>query len=146
MASTAGGATARRAPSAVWRARVVRAGVAAAFGFMAACAHKNDPNEAPVPVPDPILVNVKNENFLDVNVAVVSSGVSRRLGTVSGNSSGKFTVPWNVANGQPIAVTATPIGGRGIASTGTLSVNPGQVIEFRVASQLRQSAVAVHDP
>ena len=29
---------------------------------------------------------------------------------------------------------------------GGLSVSPGQVIEFRVASQLRQSAVAVHDP
>jgi hypothetical protein len=113
---------------------------------LAACSHKNDPNAEPVPIPDPIALHVKNENFLDMNVAVVASGVSRRLGTVSGNSAGTFSIPWNVANGQSVSVTATPIGGRGFATTGGLSVSPGQVIEFRVGSQLRQSAVAVHDP
>jgi hypothetical protein len=113
---------------------------------LAACSHGNDPNAEPVPIPDPVALHVKNENFLDVNVAVVANGVSRRLGTVSGNSSGTYSIAWNVASGQQITITATPIGGRGFATTGGLSVSPGQVIEFRVASQLRQSAVAVHDP
>ena len=35
-------------------------------------------------------MHVKNENFLDMNVAVVASGVSRRLGQVTGNSSARF--------------------------------------------------------
>jgi hypothetical protein len=118
----------------------------AALAALAACSQKTDPNAEPVPIPDPIALHVKNENFLDMNVAVVTSGVSRRLGTVSGNSAGTFSIPWNVANGQTLVVTATPIGGRGYATTGGLSVSPGQVIEFRVGSQLRQSAVAVHDP
>lgn len=99
-----------------------------------------------MPEPDPISVHVKNENFLDMNVAVVANGVSRRLGSVSGNSIASFTVPWNVANGSTIAITARPIGGRGQATTGGLSVSPGQVVEFRVGSLLSQSAVTVHDP
>lgn len=112
----------------------------------AACSHQTDPNAEPEPLPDPVALHVKNENFLDVNVALVVSGSARRLGTVTGNGSGTFSIPWNAANGQLITVTATPIGGRGYATTGSLSVSPGQVIEFRVASLLRQSAVAVHDP
>jgi hypothetical protein len=114
--------------------------------MVAACSHQTDPNAEPEPIPDPIALHVKNENFLDVNVALVVSGSPRRLGTVTGNGSGTFSIPWNVATGQLITVTATPIGGRGYATTGSLSVSPGQVIEFRVASVLRQSAVAVHDP
>lgn len=117
-----------------------------ALAATASCAHKNSPNEEPAPMPEPITVSVRNENFLDMNVAVVANGVSRRLGSVSGNGTATFTVNWNVANGNLIAITATPIGGRGQASTGQVSVNPGQVIEFRVASVLRQSAVSVHDP
>lgn len=112
----------------------------------AACSHQNTPESEAMPEPDPISVHVKNENFLDMNVAVVANGVSRRLGSVSGNSIASFTVPWNVANGSTIAITARPIGGRGQATTGGLSVSPGQVVEFRVGSLLSQSAVTVHDP
>jgi len=112
----------------------------------AACSHKNSPESEPEPLPDPISVRVKNENFLDMNVAVVTTSVSRRLGTVTGNAVATFTIPWNVANGNTIAITATPIGGRGQATTGGLNVSPGQVIEFRVGAILRQSGVSVHDP
>ena len=77
---------------------------------------------------------------------VVSSGVSRRLGLVAGNSSADFKVDWAVANGQGIALTATPIGGRGVAGSGSLNVSPGQVVEFKIGSVLRQTTAMVHDP
>ncbi len=96
--------------------------------------------------PEPIPVHVYNENFLDMNVSVVANGVSRRLGTVTGNSSADFKVSWSVANGQPITLTATPIGGRGIATSGALSVGIGQMIEFKIASTLRQSVGIVREP
>lgn len=112
---------------------------------LAACSHKNS-DEQPLPEPDPISVRVKNENFLDMNVAVVANGVSRRLGTVSGNAVATFRVPYKVVIGISVAITATPIGGRGQASTGGVNVSPGQVVEFRVAPVLRQSSVSVHDP
>jgi hypothetical protein len=95
---------------------------------------------------DPIAVHVKNENFADMNIAVVVSGVSRRLGNVVGNSSGDFTIDGQLAVGQTIYLTATPIGGRGLASSGGLSVAPGQMIDFTVGSTLRQSLATVHDP
>ncbi len=96
--------------------------------------------------PEPIPVHVKNENFLDMNIAVVVSGVSRRLGNVVGNGSGDFTIDGNLALGQTLYLTATPIGGRGQATSGGLSIAPGQMIEFIVASTLRQSVATVHDP
>jgi hypothetical protein len=96
--------------------------------------------------PEPIPVHVKNENFLDMNIAVVVSGVSRRLGNVVGNGSGDFTIDGTLALGQTLYLTATPIGGRGQATSGGLSVAPGQMIDFTVGSTLRQSVATVHDP
>src|SRR5689334_7156514 len=64
--------------------------------------------ESPAKGP-PVLVHVRNENFLDMNVFLVVSGVSRRLGTVSGNGSGDFTVDWGITIGQSIIVQAIPI-------------------------------------
>ena len=95
--------------------------------------------------PEPIPVHVKNENFLDMNIAVVVSGVSRRLGNVVGNGSADFTIDGQMALGRTIYLTATPIGGRGQGTSGGLSVGPGQMIDFTVGSTLRQSVATVHD-
>jgi hypothetical protein len=124
----------------------LRAALLAVVLASAACARGKNSDEAPDPRPDPIPVHVKNENFLDMNVAVIVSGQSRRLGTVQGNSTANFAINWSAANGQPIVITASPIGGKGTASSGQLNVGFGQVIDFRIASVLRQSAASVHDP
>jgi hypothetical protein len=115
---------------------------------LGACArNKSDEAEAEMePAHEPIKIHVRNENFLDMNIAVVSSGVSRRLGQVSGNGAGDFTINYNLANGQSIYVTATPIGGSGRYTSPGLSVGSGQMIEVRVASALRQSSVVVREP
>ena len=113
---------------------------------LAACSRNKKQSDDFYPRMEPIPVHVKNENFLDMNVAVVSNGVSRRLGLVSGNSSASFKVEWSVASAQGIILTATPIGGRGSAGSGSLIVAPGQVIDFRIGSVLRQSTASVHDP
>ena len=95
---------------------------------------------------DPIHIHVRNENFLDMNVYVIVNGVSRRLGTVTGNGAGDFTVDWGITIGQSISIQAVPIGGRGSANSGQLSIGLGQVIDFTVAPVLRQSTVSVHEP
>ena len=112
---------------------------------LAACS-RGKPGDEVYPRMEPIPVHVKNENFLDMNVSVVSNGVSRRLGLVSGNSSASFKVEWSLASAQGIILTATPIGGRGSAGSGSLIVAPGQVIDFKIGSVLRQSTASVHDP
>ena len=127
--------------------RPIRARVALLFLLAtAACARHAQTGPDVDQRPEPIAVHVKNENFLDMNIFVVVSGVSRRLGNVVGNSSGDFTIDGNLAFGQTIYLTAVPIGGRGQATSGGLSISPGQMIEFVVASTLRQSVATVHDP
>lgn len=123
-----------------------RTRLALALVLVVACAHSNAVEEEVEPRPDPIAVHVKNENFLDMNVSVVAGGVSRRLGQVPGNGSADFKITWNTANGQQIALMATPIGGRERYTSVGLSIGMGQMVEFRIASVLRQSAVGVREP
>jgi hypothetical protein len=96
--------------------------------------------------PDPIPVHVRNENFLDMNVYVIVSGVARRLGMVTGNSAGDFKIGWSVVNGQSIILRAVPIGGNGSVTSQALSVGEGQEIDFKIASALRQSTAIVREP
>lgn len=125
----------------------IRARVALVFVLAtAACARHPQTGPDVDTRPEPIAVHVKNENFLDMNIYVVVGGVSRRLGNVVGNASADFTIDGNLGLGQTIYITAIPIGGRGQASSGGLSVSPGQMIDFTVASTLRQSVATVHDP
>ena len=126
--------------------RLWRLALATVF-VVAACAHNNpDVEELYEARPDPIPVHVKNENFLDMNVAIVSGGMTRRLGSVTGNGSANFSINWSVANGQTVSLTATPIGAstRPWLSQG-LSVHPGQTIEVHIASVLRQSNAIVRE-
>lgn len=108
--------------------------------------HPETEDDEPQQRADPIHVHVRNENFLDVNVFMIVNGVSRRLGTVTGNGSGDFNVDWGITIGQSISLQAVPIGGRGSANSGQLSIGLGQVIDFTVAPVLRQSTVTVHEP
>ena len=115
------------------------------FGALAGCSHQQvDTGDSYRP--EPIPVHVKNENFLDMNVSVIVSGVSRRLGMVTGNGSGDFKISWSVASGQPIVLRATPIGANGYVNSAALIVGEGQEIEFKIASVLRQSTAIVREP
>ena len=134
-----------KSASAIPRSYARRNGVALFALGLAACS-RNKGTEDFYPRYDPIPVHVQNENFLDVNVFVVSSGVSRRLGQVSGNSAGDFKIAWSLVNGQSISLTATPIGGRGSAVSGSLNISPGQMIDFKIGSVLRQSTATVREP
>jgi hypothetical protein len=114
----------------------------------AACSRQSPETGADFdPRPEPISIRVKNENFADANIAVVSGGVSRRLGQVSGNRTADFKINWSVANGQQVSVSATLIGQstRPYTSPG-LSLRPGQMIELHVAAVLRQSFAVVREP
>jgi hypothetical protein len=87
-------------------------------------------------------VHVQNDNFLDVDVFAISEGLATRLGTVTGTSSQNFVIDPSLA-AQDLRIVATPIGGNGRASTGSLTVGPGQTIDFHVGSTLRNSSVII---
>jgi len=123
-----------------------RAALTAVLITASACFLKGKPGEQ-APPREPIPVRVRNENFLDVNVYASVGSSSRRLGTVIGNSAGTFMIDWAGTVGQPIVLTAIPIGGGGARATSPgLNVGYGQMIFFTVASVLRQSTATVGEP
>jgi hypothetical protein len=87
-------------------------------------------------------LHVKNDNFLDMDVYAVSDGLATRLGTVTGNGSRNFVLDATLAV-QDFRIVATPIGGNGRASSGAVSVSPGQTIDFTIGSILRNSTVFI---
>ena len=89
-----------------------------------------------------ITVRVTNDNLLDMDVSAVAEGFATRLGTVSGAGTRTFVLNASLA-AQDFRVVATPIGGTGRASSGTLLVSPGQMVDFRIGSMLRNSSVII---
>ena len=106
-----------------------------------ACSHTYQAAGDVVPT-NVIGLSVKNENFLDMDVYAVADGLATRVGTVTGNSSRRFVLDASVAT-QDLRIVATPIGGNGRASSGTISVVPGQTIDFRIGSFLSNSSVLI---
>ncbi len=94
-----------------------------------------------VPATD-VGLEVRNQNFLDVNVYSVVDGMSMRLGTVTGNDSRHFLLDPTVGS-KDFRLVAVPIGGFGTAQTGALAVSAGQTIVFTVGSVLQQSNAVV---
>lgn len=117
--------------------------IGAALGSASGCSRNNMAMATGDVVPaNAIGVHVQNDNFLDVDVYAVSEGLPTRLGTVTGNSSGNFVLDGSLAS-QDLRIVATPIGGNGRASSGTVVASPGQTIDFRIGSILRNSTVSI---
>lgn len=92
---------------------------------------------------DAVGLVVKNDNFSDVDVYAVADFLATRIGTVGGNSTQRFELSPSMTGGADLRIVATPIGGNGRASSGTVIVSRGQTIYFNVASVLRQSTATV---
>jgi len=108
---------------------------------LAACSHTNEAGGEVAPS-TALGLHVKNENFMDMDVYAVSDGLATRLGTVTGNGSRNFGLDASLAN-QDFRIVATPIGGNGRASSGSIAVAPGQTIDFTIGSVLRNSRVFI---
>ena|ERR1043165_101229 len=124
-----------------------RAWVVASLALLAGAACRSGQHQ---PVDDetwpqlgPVPLYVRNDNFLDMNVSVQSHGMNRRIGTVSGNSSANFKLERSMISPDGFTLVATPIGGTGRATSGTLSVGVDQTVDFRIAPVLRQSSAVV---
>jgi hypothetical protein len=115
--------------------------VGATFGSVSACS-RNNQAAGDISPADVVSVQVRNENFLDMDVYVVSQGLATRLGTVTGNGTRHFVLDRSVSS-QDFSVVATPIGGNGRASSGALRIGPGQTVDFTIGSLLNNSSVLV---
>ena len=119
-------------------------GLLSASATLSAATACSRPNEAAgdLSPAESIGLTVTNQNFLDMDVYAVSEGLATRLGTVTGNTKRNFMLHPSMAT-RDLRIVATPIGGNGRASTGSVTVSPGQTIEFRIGPTLRNSSVSI---
>jgi hypothetical protein len=105
---------------------------------LAACRSSNAYDIANRESTDATLI-VENQNFYDVDVYAVSSGLPTRIGTVSGNTTVTFTLRSTLYNTTDFRLVATPIGGNGRAASHVLALSSGQTVKFTIAPRLNQS-------
>jgi hypothetical protein len=76
-------------------------------------------------------IQVRNNNFYDATLTAVSDVGRRRLGTVSGNQSAAFTMPWSFTGGLRIEINllAGPT-----CTTDYVTVSPGGVVRLEIMS------------
>jgi hypothetical protein len=106
-----------------------------------ACSHPNQAGGELAPATS-IGLEVKNQNFYDMDVYAVSQGLATRVGTVTGNTTRTFMLHPSLAS-QDLRIVATPIGGNGRASSGNVAVSPGQTVVFTIGSTLRNTTVVI---
>jgi hypothetical protein len=110
-----------------------------------ACAGRQKPSLGK-PQP-PAVVRVANNNFADINIYVVQSGMRLRLGTVSGLSEGQFTLPRRfAAYTMELHLLADPIGGSRAYMSPALRVRGGEEVDLRLHATLSMSSVSVWGP
>ncbi len=94
--------------------------------------------------PEDAMLIVENQNFYDVDIYALSSGLPTRIGTVSGSSgTARFALSPTVIGASDFRLIAAPIGGNGRASSGPLLVSGGRTIKFTIAPSLSQSHAEV---
>jgi hypothetical protein len=99
------------------------------------------PDTAPVDVP----LEIDNHNWLDVVIYVVHDGERSRIGTANASSQSSFVLPARlVGQGHELRLLGHPIGGSSGTITETVTVQPGQYIEWTLESDLSRSAIGVY--
>lgn len=119
-----------------WRARGGRRAlvmvVMACLAFASACSRNKNPDEMAEPVP-PTRLRVENQAFLDMTIYVYRSSQRIRLGTATGNSVTRLTIPPNLIFGAtPLRFQADPIGGNRAPISSEITVAPGDEVVLTI--------------
>lgn len=123
--------------------RVVVASLLSVLSLAGVGCHHGGFQNAPAGTQGAVNLVVKNQNFYDMDLYVVSEGLATRIGDVTGNNTQSFVLDPSFFPSNELRIIATPVGGNGRASSGALNVSPGQTITFTIASVLRQSSATV---
>jgi hypothetical protein len=100
---------------------------------LSACSMLNKKSDEGAEPQPPTTLRVENQAFLDMNIYVWRSGQRIRLGTVSGNSTGKFKLPNSLLFGTTaLRFQADPIGGNRQPISQEISVSPGDEVVLTI--------------
>ena len=101
----------------------------------AGCAHHAASSSAPEPQ-QKTTVQVKNQNFSDMNVFVRGAGQRIRLGFVTGLSTQTFTIPADIVRVSPqLQFEIHPIGSNRNPISETITVIPGDQVTLTIPPQ-----------
>ena len=83
-----------------------------------------------------IQVRVRNSNFYDASLTALSDTGRRRLGTVGGNQTAVFTMPWTFTGGLRVEIDllAGPT-----CTTDAITVSPGATVEIDILPDFTSS-------
>jgi hypothetical protein len=99
----------------------------------AGCGHARKPAPSPPAPRGTTTVKVDNQNFLDMDIYVLSDGARFRLGMVRGLSTETFTIPDDIVRISPqVRFELHPIGGRANPRTETITVMPGDHLALTI--------------
>lgn len=104
----------------------------ACFAIASGCSTNKNPDEMAEPVP-PTRLRVENQAFLDMNIYVYRSSQRIRLGTATGNSVTRLTIPANLIFGATaLRFQADPIGGSRSPISSEITVSPGDEVVLTI--------------
>ena len=101
---------------------------------LAACSRKP---AADAPMPEvAATLRVENRAFSDMVIYLITAAGSRqRLGTVSGNSTGRFTLPRSATSFGNVRFLADPIGSSRTPVSEEIPVHPGDEVVLEIPPQ-----------
>ena len=89
-------------------------------------------------------LEVRNSYLGPVDLYAIRSGTPQRLGTALSSRPERFRLgPSLIGSGESIRIIAIPLAENGRASTGTINVRPGDIVQFNVSSTLSASSVFI---
>ena len=97
------------------------------------------------PEPDnrPVRVEVTNNYALPMEIFVVGSGITQRLGTVHPGMVGHFVVPKGMVGNGSVEFQAQPSARGQTVRAGQLLLQPGEVVDFTITAQLFNSTATL---
>lgn len=94
--------------------------------------------------PVEVVLTVTNHHFVDITVYVEHDGQRTRVGIVTAATTQQFLLPMRVLGvAHQFRLYGEAIGSPETVRTETLTIQPGQAIEWTLESNLRRSSVAV---
>lgn len=91
-----------------------------------------------------IIVEVRNDNWLDMTIYLVRNGESERVGTVGSFTRRTFRLKATRMLSDNVQLMADPIGSNATYLSPNIIVNPGQTVRLTVMNALSLSHVAVY--
>ena len=116
--------------------------------IVAACARHSGARNAAAPSrsqPVDVALHVTNHHWLDVTVSVEHDGQRTRIGDVTAAASAEFVLPLRVFGvSREFRLVGEAIGSPEVVRTETLTIQPGQFIEWTLEHDLRRSSVGIY--